>query len=241
MKKFLVAVAVVLAIVALALLWAYYSLDVIVKIALEHYGPQVAGVTIEVGDVAISPRDGRGSLKRVEIGNPHGFSAPRAARVGEITVALDPATATAPVVRIHEIAVVAPLITYERANKTTNLDVIQKNIAAYVKAGAAAPEGKSATGGSVRHKFIIERLAIRGAKVTMTNAALKGQGLTFDLPDVLLTDLGKGEGGITASEAADIVARTLISRIAQRVLTNIDLLRKGGVEGAVDALKGLLR
>ena len=38
-----------------------------------------------------------------------------------------------------------------------------------------------------------------------------------------------------------IVTNALISRIAQRVLTNIDLLRKGGTEGAIDALKGLLR
>ena len=80
MKRFLVAVAAVLAIVALALLLAYNSLDVVVKIALEHYGPQVAGVTVEAGDVAISPRDGRGSVKRVDIGNPQGFSAPRAPR-----------------------------------------------------------------------------------------------------------------------------------------------------------------
>jgi hypothetical protein len=33
----------------------------------------------------------------------------------------------------------------------------------------------------------------------------------------------------------------IVARIAQRVLTSIDLLRKGGAEGAVDALKGLLR
>jgi hypothetical protein len=38
-----------------------------------------------------------------------------------------------------------------------------------------------------------------------------------------------------------VVAGELQARIAQRVLTNLELLRKGGVEGAIDALKGLLR
>jgi hypothetical protein len=36
------------------------------------------------------------------------------------------------------------------------------------------------------------------------------------------------------------VADTLVSRIAQKLLTNLDLLRKGGVGGAIDALKGLV-
>ena len=107
----------------------------------------------------------------------------------------------------------------------------------------ACAGGKETTaeGKSVRHKFVIERLAIRGAKVTMSTQGLKGQGLTFDLPDIELRDVGKRQGGVTASEAANVVANTLLSKIAQRVLTNIDLLRKGGVEGAVDAVKGLFK
>jgi hypothetical protein len=75
----------------------------------------------------------------------------------------------------------------------------------------------------------------------MSNPALKGQGITVDLPDIMLNDVGKRQGGLTASELANVVANALIQRIAQKVLTNIDLLRKGGVEGAIDALKGLFR
>jgi hypothetical protein len=145
---------------------------------------------------------------------------------------------------VHEIAIVAPLITYERGKGATNLDTIQKSIDAYVKrAEAASTGGKETTpaGKSVRHKFVIDRLSIRGAKVTMTTQGLKGQGITFDLPDIELRDIGKRQDGVTASEVANAVANALIGRISQRVLTNIDLLRKGGVEGAVDALKGLLK
>jgi hypothetical protein len=75
----------------------------------------------------------------------------------------------------------------------------------------------------------------------MTTPSLKGQGVTFDLPDIELRDIGKRQNGVTASQAASIVANVLVARIAQRVLSNIDLLRKGGVEGALDALKGLVR
>src|SRR5258706_7125695 len=244
MKKALIVLAVLAVLIGAGVYWAYNSLDVIVKVALEHYGPDVAGVPVKVGEVKLSPRDGRGSLRNVEIGNPPGFAAPRAARLGEISVALDPATVRAPVVHVHEIVIDAPLITYERGKGSTNLDAIQKNIDAYVKRAEAESAGsKEATpeGRSVRHKFVVDRLAIRGAKVTMTTPGLKGQGITFDLPDIELRDIGKRQDGVTASEGANTVANALIGRISQKVLTNIDLLRKGGVEGAVDAIKGLLK
>jgi len=37
------------------------------------------------------------------------------------------------------------------------------------------------------------------------------------------------------------ISLAIVAGIAQRVLSNIDLLRKGGIEGAIDALKGLIR
>ena len=87
----------------------------------------------------------------------------------------------------------------------------------------------------------LDRLVLRGASVVMTNPALHGQGIRFGIPDIELRDLGKRQGGLTASEIGNIVAAELEARIAQKVLTNIELLKKGGVEGAIDALKGLLR
>ncbi len=243
MRKAAWIAAILLLVVAGAAFLAYERLDVIVKVALEHYGPQVAGVSIDVGEVEISPRDGRGVLRRVDIGNPPGFSTQRAARLGEITVLVDPATVRAPVVLIHEISIGATTVTYEQGAHGTNLEAIQKHIAGYVKQAAEESRGaaKTPSGRDVRHRFIVERLVIHNAKVTLTNAQLKGQGVTFDLPDIELANLGKRQGGATASEIASTVADALTARIAQKLLTNFDLLRKGGVEGAIDALKALVR
>jgi hypothetical protein len=141
-------------------------------------------------------------------------------------------------VLIHEIAVNEPSITYERGAKSTNLDAIEKRITQSASAAQSSPTGTSTFSGEKR-RYIIERVVIRGAKVTMTNSTLKGQGVTFDLPDIEMKNIGK-DSGVTADEAAAIVAATVSSKIAQRVLTNIDLLRKGGVQGAMDALKGLV-
>jgi hypothetical protein len=222
-------------------LWAYYSLDLIVKMTLEHYGPDVLGVSVKVSGVQVSTQSGEGRISGVDIGNPAGFSASRALKLGEIRVAIAPATLTQPVVVIRDVAIDTPLITYERGRGGGNLEAIQKNIEGYVKRTASDAEAKGGEQKDGPRRFIVERISIRGAKVTMTNPALHGQGVTFDLPNVELRDVGKRENGLRASQVADIVARELIARIAQRVLTNIDLLRKGGVEGAIDALKGLVR
>lgn len=241
MKKALVALGVVLALLAGAAVVAWNSIDVIVAWTLEHYGPDVMGVPVKVKEVRISPRDGRGALRGLEIGNPSGFSAGRAARLGEIRVQLDPSTITEKVIHVRELYVDTPSILYERGNKTTNLEVIQKNIEGYVRRSAGDGSAAASEAKADKRRFIIDRLVIKSARVTMSNAALKGQGLAFDLPDIEIRDLGKRQGGVTASEAANVVATTLQNRIAQRVLSNIDTLRRGGVEGAIDALKGLLR
>ncbi len=241
MKKLAIALAVLAVVVAGAAYWAYHSLDLLVRIAIEHYAPQVAGVSVKVAGVDISAVDGRGVVKGLEIGNPPGFAAPRAAGVGEIRVALDPSTLRQPVVRIRDLTVLSPVITYERGDHGTNLEAIRKNIQGYIQASGGPSEARPAEVRHGRRKFIVDHLALRGARVTMTSPQLRGQGVTFSIPDIELRDVGRRQGGLSASEIGDIVVGELEARIAQRVLTNIELLRKGGVGGAIDALKGLLR
>jgi hypothetical protein len=231
----------VLAVLAAGGAWlAYNYLDVIVKTALEHWGPDVTGVKVEVAQVQISPADGRGRITGLDIGNPPGFTSPRAARFGEIRLAIDPATVTSDVVLVRELAIEAPQVTYERGDRGTNLDAIQKSIEAYAKR-AAGGEGGSEGKPAAKRRFVIERLDIRKGRVTMTGKSLRGQGLAFDLPDVQLRDVGKRQGGLTASQVAGVVSSTLQQRIAMRVLTNVEALRRGGLEGAIDALKGLVQ
>src|SRR5437868_15524855 len=94
MKKTLVALAAFVLIVAGVAYWAYYSLDVIDKFALEYYGSGIAGVPVHVGHVAISPSDGRRGVAWGKIGNPPGVATVHAAKLGELRVAADSATLT---------------------------------------------------------------------------------------------------------------------------------------------------
>jgi hypothetical protein len=242
MKKVLIVLAVLAAIVAGGLFWAYNSLDFVVKSAIERYAPGVAGVPVKVDGVHVSATDGRGTVKGFEVANPAGYRAPYAIRVGEISVGVQPSSLTQDIIVIDEIVVQSPQVNYEISGGTNNLEAIQKNIEVYVKSSGGESTAQDTPGrkGPAR-KFIFGHIVLRSAKVTMANPLLKGGGITFEIPDIELRDLGKRTNGITAAEAAKIVTNALIAKIAQKVLTNIDLLRKGGKEGALEALKGLIR
>ena len=241
MKTLPIVIGIAVLLIGGVILWGIYSLDYIVKLTLEFYGPDVLGAPVKVHHVRIEPKTGQGALKDLEIGNPKGFSATHALKVGEVRISLDPATITEKVVLVREIGIDSPLITFERVKDGHNLDAIQKNIEAYIRKSAGGSPGNPGAAKDDPRRFIVERISIRGAKVTMTAPGLKGQGITFDLPEVQMKDLGRRQNGLRASEIANLVTRELISKIGQRVLTNIDLLRKGGASGAIDALKGIFK
>lgn len=242
MKRWVIGLAVVLAVAAGGLYWLYTSLDFVVKATIERFGPDVVGTPVSVRSVSISAADGRGMLRGIEIGNPPGYSSPRALRAATIAVGIDPSTIARDVVVIRDILVDSPEIAYEVRGGTNNLEAIRRHIAAYVeRSGDAEGGGAAPSGRSPGRRYVIGRITLRGARVTMTNPLLKGGGLAFNLPDVDLRDVGKRSGGVTAAQAASIVTSALVARIAQSILTNAEALRRGGMGGALDALRGLVR
>lgn len=241
LRKTLIILGLLAVLIGGAAWWALSSLDHIVKSALEHYGPQVLGVSVAVGNVEISTQNGRGVIRDVTLGNPSGYAGTHAFRVGEVTVALDATTLTSDVVVIREISIDAPNIQYELVGGKANLDVIQQNIERYLaQAGRTSKAESTNIDPKKERRFIIHAANIRKAQVRVTNPLLKGGGLDFTLPDITLRRIGDDGMGVTGGEAARIVAQALILRIAAKALSSGQLLERG-VDGALDMLKEILR
>lgn len=241
LRKTLIILGLLAVLIGGAAWWALSSLDHIVKSALEHYGPQVLGVNVAVGNVEISTQNGRGVIRDVTLGNPSGYAGTHAFRVGEVTVALDATTLTSDVVVIREISIDAPDIQYELVGGRANLDVIQQNIERYLAQAGRTSKAESANKDPKKERrFIIHAANIRKAQVRVTNPLLKGGGLDFTLPDITLRRIGDDGMGVTGGEAASIVAQALILRIAAKALSSGQLLERG-VDGALDMLKEILR
>jgi len=209
MKKALIGI-VALAVVALAggALWLYFSLDFIVKQAIESYGSEILGAKVTVESVKLAPADGAGVLRGLNIGNPAGFRTERSASVGTIDVAVDPASVTKDVVHVRRIAVIAPVITYESRRGGSNVDVLQRN----AKRHAASSRS---TGSRKETRLIVDDLVIRDARVIYApEIATRGATISFDIPDIRLVDVGKRQGGVTPAELANLIVQTLAARMA---------------------------
>lgn len=230
MRKFLwSSLVVVLLLIGGGAWWLWNSLDNVVASAIRSYGPEITKVNVKLDSVKIRPTEGLAALYRLELGNPKRFSTPRALAVGRISMVLDVATITQDVVRIKEITIEQPEITYEHATGGSNLDVIQRNAEAYVADKTGSKKQTPASG--KEKKVIIDHLYIKGASAKVTTAMWQGKVVTLAVPDLHLSDIGKKSGGVTVGEAS----RQVLTAMTQSVSKSVSSLKLGGV---VNGIKG---
>ncbi len=134
-------------ILAAAVFYLLSNLDRFVAGAIEKYGSYATGTPVKVSSVRIQLKDGKGSISNLSVGNPGGFSTPKAMSLGNIAIALDTGSITKDPVVIDRIMISAPRFTYE-INKSgiANINEIKKNVEAFTRKTAAAVGGKEAAG-----------------------------------------------------------------------------------------------
>jgi len=214
-KSFLGAAVLVLLLIAGTAWWFFTNLDGIVQRAISHYGSGMCDCKVSVDGVQIKTTDGSGTVHGLVVGNPEGFKTPHAIKVGVIEVAVDIHTVADPVVVIRRIVIDSPDVNYEKGSDGTNFDAIQRNIA---KSLADDPSGanhgsQTSASGKPAKKIIVDEFIIRHAHARATSAALLGQSVSATLPDVVLRDLGRAEGGLTPAQLGDRVAKAMSRRL----------------------------
>lgn len=204
------AAAVLLVAVVAVVVFVFGNLDSLVKDVIEKQGSRVAGVPVTVSGVNIEVLDGRAGINGLTVGNPSGFKTDSAISLEGISVALDTASVSEPVIVIKEILVDGPAVTYELASGGNNIGTIADNVKKNSGSGgsSSAPSSEEASG--TDKKLIIEILKVRGGKVTVAAALLdQDQALEARLPDITLRNIGKESGGATPEEVAAKVMAAL--------------------------------
>jgi hypothetical protein len=226
----------------------YSSLDSLVKKAIETVGTEVAGVPVSVSEVQIKLGEGKASIKGLSVGNPKGFTAPHAFRLGEIAIALDTGSVTGNPIVIKDISVASPEVTYETGAQGSNIDAIQRNIAAKTGGGGksepAASSSSSSDGGK---KLVIDRLALTGGTLKLATP-IPGAQASAKLGDIVLTGIGRSQGGASSAQ----VAEQVLGALTKGALKSVQNMGLGGLVdgvagkagsvvpgGAGDALKGV--
>jgi uncharacterized protein involved in outer membrane biogenesis len=236
MKKrlFQFAVVVVVLLVA-AVVVVTFSLDRIIKAGVETVGPQVAKVQIKLDGVHLSLLSGAGDIKGLVVGNPDGFKTESAIKVGSVHVGVNPGSVLSDKIVIRSIRVEAPEITFEGGLKGNNLSKILANIDSTI--GGSGGGTGAGTGGGSQKKLQVDEFVIAGGKINIAVPGLGGKSATVPLPDIHLTDLGKGGDGITAADLSKRVIGAILEGSTKAVGSVLGELGKGAAEAAASAGK----
>ena len=169
------------------------------------------------------------------MGNPSGFQTDSAIALGEISVKLDTNSVTEQTIVVKEIAVTQPEVTYEVGQAGSNIDAIRRNVEAFAAAQGGGVGGTS--GGSeqpasedsgAERKLVIDDLYIRGGTVNVSASFLQGETLSAVLPEIHLTDIGKGTGGATPQQVVELIVAALGDETGKVISgMNLDALRQG--------------
>jgi hypothetical protein len=202
MKKIFWGVVVILLILIVAAVVVLGGfLGDIVKKGVETIGPQITKVPVKVDMVNLSLLTGSAAVKGLVIGNPEGYKTPEAISVGTVSIGVDPFSVLSDKIHVRTIQVESPEITFEGGLGGNNLSTILDNLNSANKEEAqkSANTNQVAAAKPAR-KFQVDDLLITGAKVHVSLTGLGGQEMTLSLPDIHLTDLGKDDAGVTATD-----------------------------------------
>ncbi len=229
---------VVVLLVVVALVAGIFFIGTIIKTGVEKVGPVVTKVPVKLDSANISVLTGSGELKGFSLGNPEGFKAPEAIKVGTMSLSISPMSLLGDKVVIRSIKMLGPEITYETDLKSSNLGKILDNLGGDKPAGEKPPVEKpsgekppaetkpTSESKGAQKKLQVDEFIISGAKVHASAPILGAY--TVPIPEIKLTKLGQGPDGITVADLSKKVMSALLEATTKAV-----------AEGATKSVKGL--
>ncbi len=208
MKKFIVTG---ICIVIIVLAFIFFNLGLIVKTAVNAYGPNVTKTGMHVENADVSVFKGQATIENIIIDNPEGFIAPHAIHVGSVFVDVDETSIIKDVIIIDRIEVNKPEITYEIKGNTDNIYTIINNMKKPKKAGKTTETKKAQH--TVKKRVVIRDLILRDVKVIMTVPALKGETISTSISEIHFKNIGQKENGVLLPEVLLRVLTELYGQI----------------------------
>ena len=237
MKKIiLIGVGVVVAAVIALVIVLSSSLDGMAKRAVESVGPKITKVEVKLDSVSLSPISGSGKVNGLVVGNPEGFKAPSAIRVGSATLAIQPSSLFSDKVIIKTINVEGPEITFETDLRANNLSKLLANINETTGGGKESQVEKEEP--KAARKLQVNEFIVTGAKVNVSLTSPIVKSATVTLPEIRLKDLGTGPEGITAASLTKEMLQVVLNKSIEAAAAAAADLAKGAVTGELNKAAG---
>ncbi|MGA3265608.1 MAG: AsmA family protein [Verrucomicrobiota bacterium] len=248
MKKIIWSVVIgVVVLIVVAVVVVGLFLGNIVKAGINRFGPGITQTSVTVEAVDLSLLNGSASIKGLVVGNPPGYQTPQAISVGKTAVAVNPMSLFSDKIVVRSIHVESPEITFEgNPFSGSNLTKIRDNVNGADKSQVQnATTNQPAATAKPGKKIEVDDFLITGAKVhvNLTGVGMGSKEMTMPLPDIHLTDLGKGTDGITATDLTRQVLDAITTATLKEVASSASNVGKGaeklGTEGANKITKGI--
>jgi uncharacterized protein involved in outer membrane biogenesis len=241
MKKLLKLLTGLLVLVGIIVVIIFSQMNTLVKMAIEHYGSTIAGVTVAVGAADISTRTGEGSLTSFSIHNPDGFKADHAFAAQRISMTLDESSLNTDQVIVTEMTIESPKINYEVAGKGNNFQVIRdhikKHLAETSKQGYESELDKK--------QVIINDFYIKNGTINVTAPSVSSQSYHVVLPDIHMHHLGKNQGPgnvpLIMEQIMNVITQDVMNAVGQVTLENFGkMLLQGGISNPLNDVQKTL-
>jgi uncharacterized protein involved in outer membrane biogenesis len=239
-KALAVLVLVILATVVVVHLW----LDAWIKSKIEEIGPTITGTPVTLDSIRTSLLFGTVELRGLAIGNPKGFLAPHAFKVGSLHVCVNWRSLAAPVLIIEEVLIDAPEVTIEGLHPNDNLSQLQHNIRAF--AGNGTAKADATAGGAGPRKVQLSEFVMKNGRATV-RFSVRGAGeqsLSVGIPELHVKNIGNAAGGVTPEKLAAALTDAIIDAIANPIRHHLTQAGQTLEKAATDILgqaKGLLK
>ena len=232
MKKVLIILAVIIAIIAIAATVFVGKLDTIIAQTIESEGTETLGSKVSVGSVVTQLAEGSATITGLTIANPPGYKKANAIEIGSFNARVDYKNQL-----IEDVSINSPTINAEILGnmteiiKSRNLDGIRSNFNDLVD-NMPADEEEGVVEEEDDTVITINRFAIQNATVNLT-ADLLGE-RSFPMDNFVLTNLSG-----TTDQISDQITDQLTAHIQKQVkdyaVGEIQPLIKAAVKSAVEA------
>lgn len=206
----------------------------VAKTAANAVVPGIAKTDFRIGRISLNPYTARFELDDLNLSNPKGYSETDAVRVGNVIFDAETLSLMTDIIHVEEISIRDLFVSVVRGgeNAVMNFTQIQYNVAGGKEKFEAAPAEPAAPMAepAVKQdmpakKIIIDRLEISGLNLQLGVLPIR-------MPSVVLSDIGRKSGGVTAEEAW----RQIVDGIMKATGVTSDRLKALGVSPD-DAMK----
>lgn len=204
--------------------YLYFSLNSLIKKAVETVGPTITKTDVRLASASLSPFSGSGKLSGFVVGNPDGYKGPFALKLGSIAVSADKSTLLKDPIVVQSIVISGPEVMLIGTPSGTNLQKLMQNI----QSSGSPSKNQENPAQTASKKFVIKEVVISGAKLHLAAGALDQKvSQSLSIPDIRLQNIGTAGKGISARDVATQIITPLLNSAAKE---GVNALAKEGLK-----------